>query len=50
MVFNLHPTFPNPTREVAHHPFELEEYGWGEFELNVTVRPANATSLQLTLW
>ena len=37
VVFNLHPTFPNPTREVLHHPFELEEYGWGEFELSVVV-------------
>ena len=38
VVFNLHPTFPNPTREVTVHPFEIEEHGWGEFELNVTVR------------
>ena len=37
VVFNLHPTFPNPTREVTVHPFEIEEHGWGEFELNVTV-------------
>lgn len=38
VVFNLHPTFPNPTREVTTHPFEIEEHGWGEFELNVAVR------------
>ena len=38
VVFNLHPTFPNPTREIAHHPFALEETGWGEFELSVVVR------------
>jgi len=38
VIFNLHPTFPNPTREVTTHPFEIEEHGWGEFELNVVVR------------
>ena len=38
-VFFLHPTFHNPVREVLQHPFEIEEYGWGEFELSVVVRP-----------
>ena len=37
-VFNLHPTFPNPQREVTAPPFEIEEHGWGEFEVNVVVR------------
>ncbi|KAK9916702.1 hypothetical protein WJX75_005963 [Coccomyxa subellipsoidea] len=41
VVFNLHPTFPNPTREVTVHPFEIEEHGWGEFELNVTLHFAD---------
>ena len=36
-VFNLHPTFPNPQREVTAPPFEIEEHGWGEFEVNVVV-------------
>lgn len=29
VVFNLHPTFHNPTREVPEPPFELSEMGWG---------------------
>lgn len=41
-VFNLHPTFPNPQREVTAPPFEIEEHGWGEFEVNVVVRPHSA--------
>jgi hypothetical protein len=38
VVFFLHPTFHNPVREVLQHPFEIEEHGWGEFELSVVVR------------
>ena len=37
-MFFLHPTFHNPVREVLQHPFEIEEHGWGEFELSVVVR------------
>ena len=36
-MFFLHPTFHNPVREVLQHPFEIEEHGWGEFELSVVV-------------
>jgi len=36
--FRLHPTFPNPIREVLVHPFEIEEHGWGEFEVVIVVR------------
>ena len=38
-MFFLHPTFHNPVREVLQHPFEIEEHGWGEFELSAVVRP-----------
>lgn len=38
VVFHLHPTFPNPHREVTQHPFEIEESGWGEFDIQISVR------------
>ncbi len=38
----MHPTFHNPVREVLQHPFEIEEHGWGEFELSVVVRHPSA--------
>ena len=37
VVFNLHPTFHNPRRELTATPFELTEAGWGEFELTADV-------------
>ncbi len=48
-VFNLHPTFPNPQREVTAPPFEIEEHGWGEFEVNVVVRSLTVPSILLVL-
>ncbi|XP_068640425.1 transcription initiation factor TFIID subunit 14b-like isoform X1 [Aristolochia californica] len=36
-VFQLHPTFSNPTRIVESPPFEVSEYGWGEFEIAITL-------------
>lgn len=32
-VFKLHESFPNPNREVKAPPFELQETGWGEFDI-----------------
>ncbi|KAJ7526391.1 hypothetical protein O6H91_16G004900 [Diphasiastrum complanatum] len=37
VVFQLHPSFNNPTRVVEAAPFELNESGWGEFEIGITV-------------
>lgn len=37
VVFQLHPSFNNPTRVVDSPPFELSECGWGEFEIAVTL-------------
>ncbi|BBN09378.1 YEATS domain-containing protein 4 [Marchantia polymorpha subsp. ruderalis] len=37
VVFQLHPSFNNPTRSVEAAPFELTETGWGEFEIGITV-------------
>ncbi|MED6138490.1 Transcription initiation factor TFIID subunit 14b [Stylosanthes scabra] len=36
-VFQLHPSFNNPTRVVESPPFELSECGWGEFEIAITL-------------
>jgi transcription initiation factor IIF auxiliary subunit len=40
--YTLHPTFPNPVREVCergnpNHPFALSASGWGEFVMNIRV-------------
>ncbi len=37
VVFQLHPSFSNPTRTVEGPPFELSEAGWGEFEIGITI-------------
>lgn len=37
VVFQLHSSFQNPTREIMQPPYELTEHGWGEFEIVVTV-------------
>ncbi|XP_054775754.1 transcription initiation factor TFIID subunit 14b isoform X2 [Prosopis cineraria] len=37
VVFQLHPSFSNPTRAVESPPFELSECGWGEFEIAITL-------------
>ena len=42
VVFNLHPTFHNPTREVSDPPFELSEMGWGEFDLTAVLHFVDA--------
>lgn len=37
VVFQLHPSFPDPERKVSEEPFELTETGWGEFHIGVTL-------------
>ncbi|KAK1297746.1 hypothetical protein QJS10_CPB15g00537 [Acorus calamus] len=37
VVFQLHPSFNNPTRVIESPPFELSESGWGEFEIAITL-------------
>ncbi|KAL5713511.1 Transcription initiation factor TFIID subunit 14b [Ranunculus cassubicifolius] len=37
VVFQLHPSFNNPTRVVESPPFELSESGWGEFEIAISL-------------
>jgi YEATS domain-containing protein 4 len=35
VVFQLHPSFPFPVREITSPPFEVTETGWGEFECGI---------------
>jgi YEATS domain-containing protein 4 len=37
VVFQLHPSFNNPTRVVESPPFEVSECGWGEFEIAINL-------------
>ncbi|KAI4386806.1 hypothetical protein MLD38_004706 [Melastoma candidum] len=37
VVFQLHPSFNNPTRVIENPPFELSECGWGEFEIAISL-------------
>ena len=37
VVFNLHPSFPIPVREINAPPFEVTETGWGEFEAGIRI-------------
>lgn len=37
VVFTLHSSFANPTRELVEPPYEVTEHGWGEFEIVVEV-------------
>ncbi|QSZ36977.1 hypothetical protein DSL72_009069 [Monilinia vaccinii-corymbosi] len=35
VVYNLHPTFPNPTQTFTEPPFRCENEGWGEFDMTI---------------
>jgi len=37
VVFQLHPSFAQPTRELNEPPFEVTETGWGEFEASIRI-------------
>ena len=37
VVFQLHASFPQPTRELTEPPFEITETGWGEFEAQIRI-------------
>ncbi|RUS25182.1 putative histone acetyltransferase subunit [Jimgerdemannia flammicorona] len=35
--FRLHETYSNPLRTIEQPPFEVNETGWGEFEINIKI-------------
>lgn len=37
VVFQLHPSFSQPIRELTAPPFEVTEKGWGEFEATIRI-------------
>jgi YEATS domain-containing protein 4 len=37
VIFQLHPSFAQPVRELTEPPYEVTERGWGEFEAQIRV-------------
>lgn len=37
VTYSLHPTFPNPIRTIKQAPFRVEEQGWGEFDIPISI-------------
>lgn len=37
VVFHLHASFTQPTRELTQPPYEITERGWGEFEVQIRI-------------
>lgn len=35
--FQLHDSFRDPIRSIRSPPYEVTEFGWGEFMINITV-------------
>lgn len=50
--FNLHSTFAHPKRIIESPPFQVEEQGWGEFEINIRIffQDTNERPLDLKHW
>jgi hypothetical protein len=48
--YHLHPTFPNPVREVKDRStkFRLDSSGWGVFQLNARARRTDGSVVHLT--
>jgi YEATS domain-containing protein 4 len=48
VVFQLHPSFAQPTRELMEPPYEVTERGWGEFEAQIRIHwkdPSEQTTI-----
>lgn len=37
VIFQLHPSFAQPVRELTAPPYEVTERGWGEFEAQIRI-------------
>ncbi|KAI5949960.1 TAF14 [Candida theae] len=37
VTYTLHPTFANPIRAIKQTPFKIEEQGWGEFDIPISI-------------
>ncbi|KAG8426432.1 transcription factor TFIIF complex subunit Tfg3 [Metarhizium acridum] len=45
VVYNLHPTFENPTQTFTKPPFLCSNEGWGEFEISIDCYTTEKTKL-----
>ncbi|KAM0477049.1 hypothetical protein ACHAPX_006008 [Trichoderma viride] len=45
VVYNLHPTFENPTQTFTKPPFICSNEGWGEFEIGIDLYTTEKTKL-----
>ncbi|KAG7354386.1 YEATS family protein [Nitzschia inconspicua] len=43
VIFQLHPSFAQPTRELTTPPYKVTERGWGEFEAQIHIHWKDAT-------
>jgi YEATS domain-containing protein 4 len=43
VIFQLHPSFAQPVRELTAPPYEVTERGWGEFEAQIRIIWKDAT-------
>jgi YEATS domain-containing protein 4 len=48
VVFQLHPSFAQPIRELTEPPYEVTERGWGEFEAQIRIHWKDPTE-QITI-
>lgn len=46
VTYTLHPTFANPTRTLKTQPFKVEEQGWGEFDIPISIHIVGLTGKQ----
>lgn len=37
VTYSLHPTFANPMRTIKSPPFRVQEEGWGEFDIPISI-------------
>ena len=50
VTYTLHPTFPDPVREIStrENGFRLTSGGWGEFTIYIDITQKNGEIIQLT--
>ncbi|XP_065842405.1 YEATS domain-containing protein 4-like [Oscarella lobularis] len=48
--FKLHESYPTPVRVINNPPFEIQETGWGEFEIQIKIFFVDPTEKPLTLY
>jgi transcription initiation factor IIF auxiliary subunit len=48
VTFELHETFATPRRVIDQQPFEVTEFGWGEFDIGITVCQPEASKIMLS--